>query len=210
MYALSQMGKISQITCILSLLTSAGCLQGPPEAAQTQALKGGGWQEAEPFATFCPPAKRCEPINGTCDSMCQLTCFANFFNCDGNDENGCECGSSAAGSCTSATCNGASCPGAKPAGTPCERECYMNTQCSANGFCEGTPAADGTFCSKDCQPDENAMCKSATCKCVKPDSKNPPPPPPCSFSPSGTLAGMAPLLALLGLTLFLRRRRRSA
>jgi MYXO-CTERM domain-containing protein len=202
------MGTKSRISWILLVFTAAGCLQGADPTAQTQSLKPGGWGEAEPYATFCPPAKRCEPINGTCSDSCVLTCFANFHNCDGDDVNGCECGSAAAGSCTSDTCNGNSCPGAKPAGTPCERECHMNTQCSANGFCEGTPAADGTFCSKDCAPDEDPMCKSATCKCVKTTTTTPPPPP-CSFSPSGTMAGMAPLLALLGLTLFLRRRRRA-
>src|SRR5688572_25000973 len=96
----------SRISWILLVFSAAGCLQAPPPSAQTQALSGGGWQEAEPFATFCPPDKRCEEINGTCDSSCKLTCFANFFNCDGDDVNGCECGSSAAGSCTSSTCNG--------------------------------------------------------------------------------------------------------
>ena len=202
---------------ILAMGFAAGC--GNAEAKTlTSALKGGGWEEAHPYATVCPP---CVDTNGTCDpNTCVLTCKDGFIDCDGDHSNGCEC--VGAGTVCGGNCQNKVCMPKKAPHAPCNEDCVMSSTCSDALECVGEPAPEGTYCAHP-----PAGCASAgvcgadgKCACATVQSANAPRPDMtvqvsggapdesgCSVSHGSPTGPRAPLLIGLACLLFVRRRR---
>jgi MYXO-CTERM domain-containing protein len=201
---------------------STGCGVSPEGSALAEGLKGGGWEQAHPFATVCDPV--CVPTNGTCKPDCTIECKPGFSDCNGSVADGCECASDPMHKECGAGCTGTQCMPAKAVNAPCNRDCVMNAVCNAMSECTGEPAPDGTYCAhppSDCPT--AGVCTGAygTCVCptgsgttMRPDmttntSGGAPDESGCNVSGTNPTDALATLLIGLACLFFIRRSRAS-
>jgi hypothetical protein len=171
-----------------------------------------GENPAPPLGPSCMPP--CNPLYGTCNPDCTITCDSGHLNC-GDVSKGCDCVPS--DTCHVATCQAGSCKQTiTNVGFSCASDCVLNGTCDPTGTCHGLPAADGSICNASNCADPVGSCVHGVCTCSHPigngdmgmkaqggGS--------CSLGASDGAAGAGTLLLLGGYAaIVLRRRRRQS